>query len=171
MLAGEIYLADDPDLVAGRNRARETCRRFNATGDMQILYDLVGRIGDGVKIEAPFYCDYGTNIEIGDRTFVNFNCTILDCNTVRIGSHCQLATSVQILTATHVVEPEPRRAGDEYALPIVIEDNVWLGGGAIVLPGVTVGENSIVGAGAVVTKDVPPNVVAAGNPARVLRVL
>src|SRR5215208_217090 len=163
MLAGEIYTAGDADLVRDRARARELARRFNADGDMAILRELLGGVGERVKVEPPFHCDYGSYIEIGDDTFVNFGCTILDCNRVRIGSRVQIATDVQILCATHPVDPLPRGAGDEYALPIEIGDNVWLGGGAIVLPGVTIGENSVVGAGAVVTRDVPPNLVVAGN--------
>jgi maltose O-acetyltransferase len=169
MLAGELYNAGDPELVAGRARARELTRAFNANGDLAVLRELLGRVGDGVNVEAPFYCDYGTNLELGDGTFVNFNCVILDCAHVVIGARVQFAPAVQIYTATHPVDPDERAAGLEYALPITIENDAWLGGGAIVLPGVTVGAGAVVAAGAVVTRDVPSRTVVAGNPARVVR--
>jgi maltose O-acetyltransferase len=128
-------------------------------------------VGEGVVIKPTFRCDYGSNISIGAGTFVNYGCVFLDVVPIVIGAACQLATCVQLLTATHPVEPEPRREGWEYGAPITIGDNVWLGGGAIVCPGVTIGDDTVVGAGAVVTRDLPAGVVAHGNPARVQREL
>jgi maltose O-acetyltransferase len=120
-------------------------------------------------VRPPFYCDYGSHIAIGSRTFLNYDCVLLDVAPIRIGAACQLATRVQLLTATHPVDPEPRRLGWESADPIELGDNVWLGGGAVVCPGVSIGEDTVVGAGAVVTRDLPAGVVAAGVPARVVR--
>ena len=175
MLAGELYLADDPVIAAEQARTQELQERYNATRhDEQelrdsLLRELLGDVGEGVVVRPPFFCDYGTHISIGARTFVNYDCVMLDVAPIRIGAACQLATRVPLLTATHPIDPEPRRLGWESAAPITIADNVWLGGGAIVCPGVTIGENSVVGAGAVVTRDLPAGVVAAGVPARVLR--
>jgi maltose O-acetyltransferase len=149
--------------------------RFNATRAAEpelrdrLLRELLGEVGDGVVVRPPLWIDYGTNIAIGAGTFVNFDCVLLDVAPIRIGAACQLATRVQLLTATHPVDPEPRRQGWESAEPITIGDNVWLGGGAIVCPGVTIGADTVVGAGAVVTRDLPAGVVAAGVPARVVR--
>lgn len=175
MLRGELYLADDPELEAGQARAQELLQRYNATRyeeqDVRdrLLWELLGDVGEGVVVKPPFRCDYGTHIAIGARTFVNYDCVMLDVAQIRIGAACQLATRVQLLTATHPIDPEPRRQGWESAAPITIADNVWLGGGVIVCPGVTIGEDTVVGAGAVVTRNLPPGVVAAGVPARVLR--
>jgi maltose O-acetyltransferase len=177
MLRGELYLASDPELVAELARAQELLERYNATADAErderarLLRELLGEVGDGVAIRPPFYCDYGRHISIGAGTFVNYQCVLLDVASIRIGAACQLATCVQLLTATHPVDPEPRRLGWEYGLPITIGDNVWLGGGAIVCPGVTIGNDTVVGAGAVVTRDLPAGVVAYGNPARVQRAI
>ena len=131
--------------------------------------ELLGEVGEGVVVRPPFYCDYGSHISIGARTFVNYDCVLLDVAPIRIGAACQLATRVQLLTATHPVDPEPRRLGWESAAPIELGDNVWLGGGAVVCPGVSIGEDTVVGAGAVVTRDLPAGVVATGVPARVVR--
>ena len=175
MLRGELYLAGDPELAADHARAQDLLERYNATPHAaqeerdRLLRELLGEVGEGVVVKPPFRCDYGRHIAIGDRTFVNYGCVLLDVAAIRIGSACQLATNVQLLTATHPVDPEPRRLGWEYAEPITLGDNVWLGGGAIVCPGVTIGDNTVVGAGAVVTRDLPAGVVAVGNPARVLR--
>lgn len=174
MLSGELYRVD-AELAAEAARAMELTERYNATGHDEtelrerILRELLGELGEGVVIRPTFRCDYGKNISIGAGTFVNFDCVLLDVAPIRIGANCQLATRVQLLTPTHPIDPEPRRAGWEAAEPITIGDNVWLGGGAIVCPGVTIGENTVVGAGAVVTRDLPPNVVAVGTPARVQR--
>jgi maltose O-acetyltransferase len=175
MLRGELYVYGDPVLRAEFARAQELLERYNATRHAEqdlrdrLLRELLGEVGEGVVVRPTFRCDYGSQIAIGDRTFVNYDCTFLDVAPIRIGAACQLATSVQLLTPTHPIDPEPRRAGWESAAPITIGDNVWLGGGVIVCPGVTIGENTVVGAGAVVTRDLPPDVVAAGVPARVLR--
>jgi maltose O-acetyltransferase len=175
MLRGELYLARDPDLAADHARAQELLERYNATPHAaqdardRLLRELLGEVGEGVVIKPPFRCDYGSSIAIGARAFVNYGCVMLDVASIRIGAACQLATGVQLLTATHPIDPEARRLGWEYAEPITIGDNVWLGGGVVVCPGVTIGEDTVVGAGAVVTRDLPAGVVAVGNPARVLR--
>lgn len=175
MLRGELYLADDGELQAGRARAQALLERYNATLEVEgderdrLLRELLGEVGEGVAVMPTFRCDYGSNISIGSKTFVNFDCIMLDVAPIRIGSACQIATRVQLLTATHPVEPEPRREGWEYGLPITLGDNVWLGGGVIVCPGVTIGDNTVVGAGAVVTRDLPADVVAFGTPAAVQR--
>ena len=175
MLRGELYIADDPQIEADQARAHELMERYNATRHAEqderdrLLRELLGEVGEGVVVRPPFRCDYGSHISIGAGTFVNFDCVMLDVAPIRIGAACQLATGVQLLTATHPIDPEPRRLGWEYAKPITIGDNVWLGGGVIVCPGVTIGDNTVVGAGAVVTRDLPADVVAFGNPARVQR--
>ena len=173
MLRGELYLADDPELAADLARAQGLVERYNATPHGaqaerdRLLRELLGHVGEGVVVKPPFLCDSGTHIENGARTFVNYDCVMRDVAPIRIGAACQLATRVQLLTAGHPVDPEPRRDGWEFGLPITIGDNVWLGGGAIVCPGVTIGDNTVVGAGAVVTRDLPAGVVAVGVPARV----
>lgn len=175
MLRGELYHAHDPVIQADLARARERVERYNATrydeqaARDEILRELLGEVGEGVVVMPPFRCDYGTQIAIGARTFVNYDCVMLDVARIRIGAACQLAPRVQLLTATHPIDPGPRRLGWESAEPITVGDNVWLGGGAIVCPGVTIGDDTVVGAGAVVTGDLPSGVVAAGVPARVLR--
>jgi maltose O-acetyltransferase len=161
--------------VAAHARAQELLHRFNATrhgeqGERDaLLRSLLGAVGDGVVVNPALRCDYGTQITIGDRTFVNYDCVMLDVAPITIGAACQIATRVQLLTATHPIDPEPRRAGWEYGQPITIGDNVWLGGGVIVCPGVTIGHDTVVGAGSVVTRDLPAGVVATGAPARVRR--
>lgn len=177
MLAGDLYIADDPELARDSLRAMELTERFNRSSASEgesrrrVLEELLGSFGEGSEIRPPFRCDYGYQIHVGRRTFANFGLVALDVGRITIGDDVQIATNVQLLTPTHPTEPEPRRAKWETALPITIEDNAWLGGGAIILPGVTVGENSVVGAGAVVTRDVPRNTLVAGNPARVVRSL
>jgi maltose O-acetyltransferase len=177
MLAGELYIADDPELAAASLRARRLQDRFNrSTADMgaerrAILEELLGALGADTDIRPPFYCDYGTHISVGARVFANFGLVALDVAPITIGDDVQIGPNVQLLTPTHPLDPELRCAKWESAEPIVIEDNAWLGGGAIVLPGVTVGKDAVVGAGAVVTKDVPAKAVVVGNPARVTRTL
>lgn len=175
MLAGETYNCLDPELAALRDRAKELLRLHNqvdaAAERGAILRRLLGRIGEGSIIEPPFFCSYGRNIYVGERVFVNVLCTILDCNEVHIGDHVMIGPAVQIYTAAHHLQAESRIQGWEVAKPIVIEDNAWLGGGAILLPGVTVGRNAVVGAGAVVTRSVPADTVVAGNPARAIRTI
>ena len=173
MLAGERYNFLDPDLEVERQRAKELLWLYNRTEAaperQAILRRLLGQVGRDSIVEPPFYCPYGQNIHIGDHVYLNVLCTILDCNEVRIGHHVMIGPSVQIYTAAHALEAEARIQGWEVAEPVVIEDNVWVGGGAILLPGVTIGRNAVVGAGAVVTGSVPANAVVAGNPARVIR--
>ncbi len=177
MLAGDLYDASGPELTAERVRAQVLLARFNLSSAADcstrtvLLGELLGHLGDRVTILPRFGCDYGSNIAIGARTFVNLDCIFLDCNTITLGADVQVAPGVHLYTATHPTDPVIRRSGLELALPITIADNVWLGGGSIVCPGVTIGENTVVGAGAVVTRDLPANVVAAGNPARILRYL
>lgn len=175
MLRGEVYLADDPELAADLARAQALLERYNGTGHTEqglrerLLRELLGEVGEGVAIRPPFRCDYGAQIAIGAGTFVNYDCVLLDVAPIRIGAACQVGSRVQLLTATHPIDPEARRLGWEAGRPITIDANVWLGGGAIVCPGVTIGDDTVVGAGAVVTRDLPPGVVAVGNPARAVR--
>jgi len=173
MLAAEPYNCLDPDLQAEREKTKELLRVYNLTETeperQALLRQLLGHIGQNPIIWPPFYCVYGYNIHLGDHVFLNVLCTILDCNEVRIGHHVMIGPHVQIYTAAHDIQAERRIRGWEVAKPILIEDNVWLGGGAILLPGVTIGRNAVVGAGAVVTRSVPANTVVAGNPARVIR--
>ena len=177
MLAGDLYIADDPELGEQSSRALDLIQVYNATSvraveeRRRLLRDLLGSIGEGTEIRPPLYVDYGSHISIGARCFANFGLVALDVAPITIGDDVQIASNVQLLTPTHPVEPGPRRAKWEAAKPITIGDNVWLGGGAIVLAGVTIGENTVVGAGAVVPRDLPPNVVAVGNPARIVRQL
>ena len=173
MLAGESYNCLDPDLEAERQKTKALLRLYNLTEAVPerqtILQQLLGQIGQNSIIEPPFYCVYGQNIHIGDHVYLNLLCTILDCNEVHIGHHVMIGPAVQIYTAAHLLQAEARNQGWEVAKPIVIEDNVWIGGGAILLPGVRIGRNAVVGAGAVVHRSVPENTVVAGNPARVIR--
>ena len=177
MLAGELYIADDQRILEASQRTMALLQEINhapaadALLRRQLFTELLAEYGEGAEIRPPFYCDFGWQTTVGARTFANFGLTILDVAGVRIGEDVQIGPHVQLLTATHPLDPDPRRAKWESAEPIVIEDNVWLGGGAIVCPGVTVGENTVVGAGSVVTKDLPANVVAVGSPARVARSL
>lgn len=177
MLRGDLYQADDAELLAGRHRCATLLQRLNGLSNadraarLEILRELLGSIGDETTIMSPFQCDYGDQITIGARCFVNFGATILDSAPVTIGDDVQVGPSVQLLTATHPVEAAERASGREYARPIVIGSGAWLGGGAIIGPGVTVGERTVVGAGAVVVRDLPSDVVAVGNPARVIREL
>ncbi|MFF9049184.1 sugar O-acetyltransferase [Streptomyces parvulus] len=175
MRAGDLYIADDPEIERRQRQAVRLAARYQAayTEDPEaarpLLAELLGSLGEEAHVRPPLWVDYGSNITIGARTFVNYNLTALDVAAITIGEDCQIGPNVQLLTPTHPLEPGPRRDKLEAARPITIGDNVWLGGGAIVLPGVTIGDNSVIGAGAVVTKDVPANVVAVGNPARPVR--
>ena len=177
MLAGELYIADDPALARDAKRAQRLTHLINSSDptdherQRDLLTQLLGAFGEGSEIRPPLQCDYGYQTSIGARTFVNWGLVLLDVATVTIGNDVQIGPSVQLLTATHPLEPGPRRDKWEAAEPIVIGDNVWLGGGVIVCPGVSIGENTVVGAGAVVTRDLPPNVVAVGNPARIVKKL
>jgi maltose O-acetyltransferase len=177
MLAGELYIADDPQLAADSQRALKLTREFNASDPadpkarLALLRELLGSVGEGTEVRSPLYCDYGYQTHVGARTFINFGVVLLDVATIRIGDDVQVGPNVQFLTPTHPVEAEPRRAKWEAAKPITVGDNVWLGGGVIICPGVSIGANTVVGAGAVVVRDLPANVIAVGNPARVVRSL
>ena len=177
MLAGELYLASDAELVAERLQCRQLLRAFNASdpadeeGRRRTLARLFGRVGENTVIEPPFSCDYGGNISVGARFYANFQCVILDPGLVEIGDDVFLGPGVQIYTATHPLDAAERIRGPELARPVRIGARVWLGGGTIVLPGVTIGDGTTIGAGSVVTRDVPAGVMAAGNPCRVLRIL
>lgn len=174
MLAGELYNAGDPELQADLQRAREWMVRYNtmlaAPKDerREALRELFKTVGHGATIRPPFHCDYGSNISLGHGVFLNFNCVILDVVAVTIGDHTQIGPGVQILTADHPRDPEVRKSGLENGREIHIGKNVWIGGGAILLPGVNVGDDAIIAAGAVVTKNVPPGTTVAGVPAKVV---
>jgi maltose O-acetyltransferase len=177
MLAGDLYIADDPAIRADHQRAIALVEAFNQCPASapherrRLLAELLGAFGDDSQIRPPFYCDYGYQTSIGARTFVNFGLVALDVAPIVIGDDVQLGPNVQLLTATHPLEPGPRRDKWESARPITIGNNVWLGGGVIVCPGVSIGDDTVVGAGAVVTTDLPANVLATGVPARVVRSL
>ena len=174
MLAGELYDPLDPELVAGRERARDLCQALNATregeqeGRRRILRELFGAGGESVWMQPPFFCDYGSNIEMGERVFFNFNCVVLDVCPVRIGSFTLFGPGVQILTPMHPLDAELRRR-EEFGKPIEIGSDVWVGGAALILPGVSIGSRAVIGAGSVVTRDVPDGVFAAGNSCKVIR--
>jgi maltose O-acetyltransferase len=175
MLAGELYDPLDAELAAARRRARDLCQALNNSRDEEealrarILKELFGSAGESPWIQPPFYCDYGTNITLGDKVFFNFNCVVLDVMAVKIGSYTMFGPNVQIYTATHPLDAAERRRGLEFAKPITIGDDVWVGGSAVICPGVTIGSRAIIGAGSVVTRDIPADVFAAGNPCRVIR--
>ncbi len=177
MLDIELYDAKDPELAAARHKARVLLARFNGSIDgkdalrQDIYAELFGKVGESLTIEPPFYCDYGTNIELGDRVFLNFNCVVLDPARVRIGNDVLFGPVVQIHTATHPLDWRVRREGLESARPVEIGSDVWIGGGAIISPGVRIGDRSVIGAGSVVTRDVPAGVFAAGVPCRPIREL
>ena len=177
MLAGELYNALDSQLTMERRQARDLIRELNASKDEDqerrafIIHHLFASVGRGVWIEPPFYCDYGSNITLGDNVYFNFNCVVLDPAAVLIGSNVLFGPNVQIYTASHPVDYLERRNGLEFAIPIEIGSDVWVGGSAAISPGVTIGSRSVIGAGSVVTKDVPEGVFAAGNPCRVIREL
>ena len=174
MLTGELYNALDPDLVAARERARDLCQALNQTRESErelrrsLLRDLFGAGGDTVWMQPPFYCDYGSNIYLGRRVFFNFNCIVLDVCEVRIGDYTLFGPGVQILTPVHPFNAAVRRER-ESGKPVEIGTDVWVGGGALILAGVHVGSRAIIGAGSVVTRDIPADVFAAGNPCRVIR--
>jgi maltose O-acetyltransferase len=176
MLAGALYDPLDPQLAREREHCHRLCARFNATGENQrqqrqrLLAELFGAETDA-WIQPPFFCDYGTNISLGHQVFFNCNCVVLDAAPVTIGSHVLIGPAVQIDTATHPVDALERRSGREVARPIAIGSDVWVGGGAILCPGVRIGDGSTIGAGSVVTRSIPARVLAAGNPCRILRPL
>jgi maltose O-acetyltransferase len=177
MLAGELYTAGDPELQADQQRCAALMQRYNATSATEtderrrLLQQLLGGIGADTVVRPPVYFDYGVQTTIGARSFLNYGAVILDVGRVDIGDDVQIGPNVQLLTPIHPMDPELRRAGWEAQKPVAVRNGVWLGGGVIVCPGVTIGEDSVVGAGSVVTRDVPPGVFAAGNPCRVIRAL
>ncbi len=175
MLAGEMYNAADPQLADERRRARDLCKSLNDSHDnelelrSQILQNLFGSTGADVWIEPPFYCDYGSNIFLGNKVYFNFNCIILDPAAVMIGSNVLVGPAVQIYTATHPMRASERSKYLEFARPVKIGSDVWIGGGAIICPGVHIGSRSVIGAGSVVAQEIPADVFAAGNPCRIIR--
>jgi maltose O-acetyltransferase len=177
MLAGDLYNPDDPELVHARRRARELTKALNDSDERQVeerarlIAQLVGSAGEGVRIQPPFYCDYGFNIHLGDSVFFNFNCVVLDTARIEIGSHVMFGPNVQIYAPIHPMNAKERRTWLEASKPVTIGSDVWIGGGAIICPGVTIGDRAVIGAGSVVTRDIPADVFAAGNPCRVIREL
>jgi maltose O-acetyltransferase len=177
MLAGELYIADDPDLAADARRAHQLTHRINTTDPTDgetlraLFTELLAEYGEGSEIRPPFRCDYGYQTSWGARSFANFGLVVLDVARVTVGDDVQMGPNVQLLTATHPLDPTLRRDKWESAEPVTIADNVWLGGGVVVCPGVTIGENTVVGAGSVVVRDVPADVIAVGSPARAVRPL
>jgi maltose O-acetyltransferase len=177
MLAGELYNALDTQLSDERLQTRLLIKRLNDTREDEenkrsaILKELIPNAGAGLWLQPPFYCDYGSNILVGEKVFFNFNCVVLDVTYVTIGSRTLFGPNVQIYTATHPIDYKERSTGLEYAKPIVIGEDVWVGGSAVICPGVQIGSRSVIGAGSVVTKNIPPDVFAAGNPCRVIRSL
>ena len=176
MDAGELYDPNDPALVAGRVKARALCSRLNARLEVtpdenrELFRELLGSGSESVIIQPPFFCDYGDNIHLGEKVFFNFNCVVLDVCPVHIGSFTMFGSAVQVMTPLHPVDAMERR-GKEYGAPVRIGSDVWVGSGAIILPGVTIGDRTIIGAGSVVTRDIPSDVLAVGNPCRVIRQL
>jgi maltose O-acetyltransferase len=174
MLAGELYDPHDPELVRSRHRVRDLCRALNATREAdelerrRILRELFGAGGESVRMQPPFFCDYGSNIQLGERVYFNFNCVVLDVCQVLIGNDTLFGPSVQVYTAMHPMNAELRRA-HEFGKPVAIGSDVWVGGAAIICPGVKIGSRSVIGAGSVVTREIPEGVFAAGNPCRVIR--
>lgn len=185
-LSGEKYNSACAEMMQIIHQARHLTQAYNQSNSrdtnsrQNLLRQLFGRVGSNVNVDTPFYCDYGIHTLIGDNVIIGMNCTFVDCNTITIGNNVLIASNVQIYTASHSPKVEERIVKDwhpgmeepyfrTYALPVVIEDNVWIGGGVIILPGVTIGRNAVIGAGSVVTKSIPPNTVAVGNPCRVLR--
>jgi len=177
MLSGELYDALDPQLTEDRMKARLLIKQLNDSREdqveerNQILKELIPHAGEGLWLQPPFYCDYGYNIKVGERVFFNFNCVVLDVTQVTIGSRTLFGPNVQIYTATHPMNYRERATGLEYAKPITIGEDVWVGGSVVICPGVKIGNRCVIGAGSVVTKEIPPDVFAAGNPCKAIRTL
>jgi len=175
MIAGELYRPADPQLAADRRRAHALALRYGTIAHDDdparpaLLRELVGAVGERSVVLPPFACDYGYNIALGRNVFVNYNCVFLDCGPISLGDETMLGPAVQLYTAAHPLDAAERRSGIEWTRPIRIGRDVWIGGGAVVLPGVTIGDGAVVGAGSVVTRDVPPGAVVVGNPARIVR--
>jgi maltose O-acetyltransferase len=175
MLAGELYDAQDAQLVAGRERARALCARLDALPQQdarrrQLLQQLFGAGGDSAFVTSPFFCDYGAHIELGENVYFNFNCVLLDVCPIRIGAHTLFGPAVQVYTPLHPMDAQLRRR-QEYGKPVTIGADVWIGGAAVILPGERIGDRAVIGAGSVVTRDIPAGVFAAGNPCRVIRAI
>lgn len=175
MLAGLPYKAWLDGLAEERLENKKRIYKYNnlppeaEKEQEELIKEILGKTGENVHIEAPFHCDYGYNIEVGENFFANYNLTVLDVGKVRIGKNAQIAPNVSIYTAGHPIHPESRNSGYEYGIEVTIGDNVWIGGNVCIMPGVTVGDNVVIGAGSVVTKDIPGSVIAVGNPCRVVR--
>lgn len=175
MLKGDLYNAANPELVKERINARRLTRLYNQTLETddslraELLKEIFGSIGANINIEPPFRCDYGYNIHVGENFYANYDCVLLDVCEIRIGDNCMLAPGVHIYTATHPLNPTERVSGAEYGIPIIIGDNVWIGGRAVINPGVKIGNNVVIASGSVVTKDIPDNVVVGGNPAKIIK--
>lgn len=175
MVNGEMYNPADSELVKGRENARRLTRLYNQTLETEVdkrtelLKELFGTTGDNIYIEPTLRCDYGYNLHVGENFYANFDCVFLDVCEIRIGDHCFIAPGVHIYTATHPINPYERISGIEYGKPVTIGDNVWIGGRAVINPGITIGNNVVIASGAVVTKDVPDNVVVGGNPAKIIK--
>ncbi|MBW4824352.1 MAG: acetyltransferase [Bacillus sp. (in: Bacteria)] len=175
MLDGELYLASDPVLCHDRLKARNITNEFNHSNEIddnkrtKLIKELFGSTGETLHIEPVFRCDYGFNIHVGENFFANFDCVFLDVCEIRIGDHCMLGPGVHIYTATHPLDPFERISGTEYGIPVIIGRNVWIGGRAVINPGVKVGDNAVIASGAVVTKDVPDNAIVGGNPAKIIK--
>ena len=175
MLAGELYNSRDPELIAARERARSLTARINTSApddpeQRKLLIQLLGSGGQSATVTAPFFCDYGANIHLGEDVYFNFNCVLLDVCPIRIGAHTLVGPAVQIYTPLHPLDPALRRQ-QEYGKPVHIGHDAWIGGGSVILPGVHIGERAVIGAGSVVTGDIPGDVLAAGNPCKVIRKL
>ncbi len=166
MIAGDLYHAEDPELVALRERGRLAMARYNAGNEPSVLREIFAHLGEDATPRAPFFFEYGFNISIGRRSFLNFNCVLLDVTPITIGENSQIGPAVQIYAADHPRDPSVRRLGLENGRPVTIGSNVWIGGGAILLPGITVGDDAIIGAGSIVTRSVPAGATVVGNPAR-----
>ena len=177
MLAGQLYNAGDPQLTKERNNAHILCQKYNQlnfldySGRHRILTELLASFAEPLTIEPPFYCDYGKNIHLGKNVYMNTNCVILDVNTVKIGDYTKFGPYVQLYSATHPMEPELRKTGDELGLPITIGNNVWIGGGVIIGADISIGDDSVIGAGSIVTKNIPKRVFVAGNPCKIIKKL
>jgi len=175
MLAGEAYDPTDPELAADRRRASDRCRRYNATAATEtdrrerLLRELFGEVRGGAVVEPPFRCDYGYNVGVGDGFFANYGCVFLDSGPIAFGDNCLLGPGVHVYTATHPIDPDERASGREFADPVTVGDDVWIGGRAVITPGVEVGDGAVVAAGSVVVDDVPPRTVVGGNPAEEIR--
>lgn len=175
MLKGELYNSQDAELVEMRKHARLLFEEYNKTSisepqkRLELLNKLFGKVGSNIYIEPTFYCDYGSNIELGDNVYMNFNCVFLDVCKIKVGNNVLFAPNVQVLTATHPLDSKVRNEGLELGKPITIGDDCWIGAGAIILPGITIGNNATIGAGSIVTKDIPSNVLAVGNPCQIIK--